>query len=337
MSSVRIFSNDSGAYGTGLAAQSLDSGSWDNDSELADTFFRRMGFGFGKDESRWSEDLSDVNLYQQVLSGTDAAIFSRSTNLYALLTNDDPFQYFGGLGLAVRNIDGKTPEMYVANMRKKDQMKSQTMQEFLNQELRSRYFHPRWIKAMQDSGYAGATAILDRMNNMWGWEVMTPEAVRDDHWQEFYQVYVEDKYNLDMKSFFENANPHSLAQILERMLEAVRKEYWSTDQATLQKIIQTYTELANKYDVVTDNDTFNNYVSDTAAGFGLTPILSAMPEATASAQSNSQQQVQQISGQKLEQVEQQAEKTEQSYYIEFGILLVILLGACSQLIQARRT
>jgi len=336
LSSVRIFSNDTGAYGTGLAAQSLDSGSWEQDSELADTYFRRMGYGFGKDESRWSEDLSDVNLYKQVLSGTDAAIFSRSTNLYALLTNDDPFQYFGGLGLAVRNVDGKTPEMYVANMRKKDQMKSQTMQSFLNQELRSRYFHPRWIKAMQDSGYAGATAILDRMNNMWGWEVMTPDAVRDDHWQEFYQVYVEDKYNLDMKEFFENANPHSLAQILERMLEAVRKDYWAADQATLQKMIETYTELANKYDVVTDNDKFNEYVNTTAAGFGLTPILSAMPEVAAASESSPQQQTEQVSGQKLEQVQYTAEPTDKSYYLEFGMLFVMLLGAFGQMLQVRR-
>ncbi len=44
---------------------------------------------------------------------------------------------------------------------KKDQIKTQTLAEFVNQEMRSRYFHPRWIEAMQDSGYAGATAILD--------------------------------------------------------------------------------------------------------------------------------------------------------------------------------
>ncbi len=337
LSTVRIFSNDTGEYGTGLAGQSLDSGSWEDDSELADTYLTRMGYGFGKDEKRWSESLGDINLYKQVLSGTDGVVFSRSTNLYALLTNDDPFQYFGGIGLAVRNIDGKTPEMYVANMRKKDNIKTQTMKEFLNQEMRSRYFHPRWIEAMQESGYAGATAILDRMNNMWGWEVMTPEAVRDDHWQEFFEVYVEDKYDLDMREFFENANSHALAQILERMLEAVRKGYWQADQETLQKMIETYTELANQYDVVTDNDKFNDYVNETATGFGLAPILSAMPEIAAEAQAVNAQ-TQQVQGQKLEQVEQQQTETDNSktYLMIFGILVIFFAGMLSNFISAGR-
>ena len=251
LSSIRIFSNETGNYGTGLAASSLASDTWETDDKLADLYLRRMGFAFGKDEKRWSENVSGDELYAKVLSGTDAAIFSRSTNLYALLTNDDPFQYFGGLGLAVRHLDGKTPEMYVSNLRKKDKLKAQTMKDFLNQEMRSRYFHPRWIQAMQDSGYAGATAILDRMNNMWGWEVMTPEAVRDDHWQEFFEVYVDDKYQMEMKKFFEEHNAEALAQIIERMLEATRKGYWAPDAETLKKMLETYTELANKHDVVT--------------------------------------------------------------------------------------
>lgn len=337
LSTVRIFSNDSGEYGTGLAGQSLDSGSWDDDSALADTYLTRMGYGFGKDEKRWSESLGDVNLYKQVLSGTDGVVFSRSTNLYALLTNDDPFQYFGGIGLAVRNIDGKTPEMYVANMRKKDNMKTQTMKEFLNQEMRSRYFHPRWIEAMQSSGYAGATAILDRMNNMWGWEVMTPEAVRDDHWQEFFEVYVEDKYDLNMREFFENANSHALAQILERMLEAVRKGYWQADEATLKKMLETYTDLANQYDVVTDNDKFNEYVNTAARGFGLAPILSAMPQVAPEAQASNAQ-TQQVQGQKLEQVNQQQTEVDhtKTYLMVFGIMVIFFAGMLSNFMSMGR-
>jgi len=336
LSTVRIFSNDTGEYGTGLAGQSLDSGSWEDDSELADTYLNRMGYGFGKDEKRWSESLGDINLYKQVLSGTDGVVFSRSTNLYALLTNDDPFQYFGGIGLAVRNIDGKTPEMYVANMRNKDKIKTQTMKEFLNQEMRSRYFHPRWIQAMQESGYAGATAILDRMNNMWGWEVMTPEAVRDDHWKEFFDVYVEDKYDLQMREFFENANPTALAQILERMLEAVRKDYWQADQETLQKMIDTYTELANKYDVVTDNDKFNEYVNTQAAGFGLAPILSALPEVAPEAAASAQ--TQKVQGQKLEQVTQEQSEVDNTrmYLMVFGILAIFLAGMLSNFLATGR-
>jgi len=164
LSSIRIFSNETGNYGTGLAGSSLASDTWETEDKLANLYLDRMGFAYGADEKRWSENVANTmgegeGLYSKVLSGTEGVIFSRSTNLYALMTNDDPFQYFGGIGLAVRHLDGETPEMYVSNLRKKDQLKSQTLDEFVNQEMRSRYFHPRWIKAMQDSGYAGATAI----------------------------------------------------------------------------------------------------------------------------------------------------------------------------------
>ncbi|GAB2884344.1 cobaltochelatase subunit CobN [Microbulbifer echini] len=326
LSSVRIFSNESGNYGTGLNGASLASDSWETDDKLADLYMRRMGFAYGKDESRWSEDSRNAALYGRVLSGTDGVIFSRSTNLYAMMTNDDPFQYFGGMGLAVRNLDGKTPEMYVANLRRKDNIKTQTLGEFVNQEMRSRYFHPRWIQAMQESGYAGATAILDRVNNMWGWEVMTPETIRDDQWQEMFEVYVEDKYQMDMREFFEEHNAEAMAQMLERMLEAVRKGYWPADAETLKKMVETYTELANQYDVATDNEKFSDFVSEQALGFGLTPLLSnqAINDVAASTA-----EPQQVSGQKLEQVQESKPQQKTQEFLWLVLLGILLAGFLS--------
>jgi cobaltochelatase CobN len=338
LSSIRIFSNETGNYGTGLASSSLASDTWETDDKLANLYLDRMGFAYGADEKRWSENVGNAlgegkGLYSKVLSGTDGVIFSRSTNLYALMTNDDPFQYFGGIGLAVRHLDGKTPEMYVSNLRKKDQLKSQTLDEFVNQEMRSRYFHPRWIKAMQDSGYAGATVILDRMNNMWGWEVMTPEAIRDDQWQEFFEVYVEDKYQMDMREFFEEHNAESLAQIIERMLEAVRKGYWDADEETIKKMVETYSELATEFDVATDNVKFNEYMDTAAVGFGMMPLSKALAEALAQPQvppptEVSSQQTEQVSGQKLEE-QAKSEPIEVDYSTLYWLFAIFFIGLIS--------
>ncbi len=331
LSSLRIFSNETGAYGTGLAGGSLASDTWQDDSKLANLYLERMGFGFGKDEARWSENLSDTGLYSKVLSGTDGVVFSRSSNLYALMTNDDPFQYFGGIGLAVRHIDGKTPQIYVSNLRRKGDEKVQTLEQFISNEMRSRYFHPRWIKAMQDSGYAGATAMLDRMNNMWGWEVMTPEAVRDDQWQEFFEVYVDDKYQMQMREFFEQHNPEALAQMIERMLEAVRKGYWQASPETLQKLLETYTEIANQHDVATDNQTFVDYVKEQNTGFGLAPLI---PNQTADITASSSAQTQQVSGQKLEQIEQ-SEPFETDYKLWWLLAGIFFAGMASPFFSRR--
>ncbi len=345
LSSIRIFSNETGNYGTGLAGSSLASDTWETDDKLANLYLDRMGFAYGADEKRWSENVGNAlgegqGLYSKVLSGTQGVIFSRSTNLYALMTNDDPFQYFGGIGLAVRHLDGKTPEMYVSNLRKKDQLKVQTLAEFVNQEMRSRYFHPRWIKAMQDSGYAGATVILDRMNNMWGWEVMTPEAIRDDQWQEFFEVYVEDKYQMQMREFFEEHNAESLAQIIERMLEAVRKGYWNADEATIKKMVETYSELATQFDVATDNVKFNEYMDTTAVGFGMMPLSEALAEAFAKAQpqvqppasSTASQATEQVSGQKLEE-QAKSEPIETDYSTLYWLFVIFFIGLVSHFVR----
>ncbi|RHW75382.1 cobaltochelatase subunit CobN [Colwellia sp. RSH04] len=100
---------------------------------------------------------------------------------------------------------------------------------------------------------------------------MTPEVIRDDQWQEFFDVYVEDKYQMDMRAFFEEHNAESLTQIIERMLEAVRKGYWQAHEATIKKMVETYTEIASEFDVATDNEKFNDYMDSSAAGFGLMP------------------------------------------------------------------
>jgi len=256
------------------------------------------------------------------------------------MTNDDPFQYFGGIGLAVRHLDGKTPEMYVSNLRRKDNIKAQTMEHFLNQEMRSRYFHPRWIQAMQEAGYAGTTVMLDRMNNMWGWEVMTPEAVRDDQWQEFFDVYVEDKYNLDMREFFEKNNAHAMAQIIERMLEAERKGYWNTDEVTIKTLVKTYAELAKTFDVVTDNTKFNENLKQQAIGFGLAALLPEMNTAKAEPPVTNQQskldnKAEQVTGQKLEEQHKQVDASKQDYTWLYLLAFIFIAGFFSNFIKPK--
>lgn len=344
LSSVRIFSNETGSYGTGLADASLASDTWEEDKKLSDMYIRRMGYAFGPDASRWSEKPgSDVigDLYTEVLSGTDAVVFSRSSNVYGMLTSDDPFQYFGGIALAVRNIDGKSPEMFISNLRKPNQEKNETLQKFMGRELRSRAFHPRWIKEMQAEGYSGALTVLDRMNNFWGWTVMDPNSTNDAQWQEFVEVYVNDKYDMEMKQFFEENNPYALAQIVERVLEAERKEYFETDQETLKKLTETYLEIANKYDVYTENDKFKENLQQLAKGFGMSFELPLKELAEQPAAQNPQQQPmsepqapaqqaaekQQVEGQQLEKQERKEQEADyETLYFLAGLGAIFLLG-----------
>jgi cobaltochelatase CobN len=227
-----------------------------------------MQYAYGPDESRWGEK-SKVNVYGEQLKGVQGAVLSRSSNLYGMLTTDDPFQYLGGIGLAVRHLTGQSPSLYISNLRDGNNTRAETAAGFLAKDLRTRYLHPGWIKQMQKEGYSGALEVLGSANNLWGWQVVSPEVVRDDQWQEYKEVYIDDKYKLDINQWFEKNHPQAQAQLIERMLEAARKEYWKTDAKTLQELAERYSELAQKYDVQTDNERFKDYVAQAAAGFGL--------------------------------------------------------------------
>jgi len=77
-------------------------------------------------------------------------LLSRSSNVFGMLSSDDPFEYFGSLSLAIRNLDGKSPDMVIANLRNATKAKAEDAGLFMAKELRTRVFHPRWIEEMQD-------------------------------------------------------------------------------------------------------------------------------------------------------------------------------------------
>lgn len=341
---TRIFSSESGAYSTGLEDATLASDSFGEaadggqdraagEEKLAELYLERMQFAYGPDSERWGEK-STVNLYAEQLRGVQGAVLSRSSNLYGMLTTDDPFQYLGGLGLAVRHLDGQSPELYISNLRDADNPRSETAAGFLARDLRARYFHPGWIKSIQQEGYSGALEVLGTANNLWGWQVTAPETVRSDQWDEFKAVYVDDKLELGINKWFEKHHPQAQAQLIERLLEAARKEYWDTDAQTLQQLAQRWQALAEQHDVISDNAKFSEYVEQAAAGFGLAAPASDSDSAeTPPGEPDAATPMQQVQGQKLEKQQAQPQPFD---WLPLVALLLIALALLAGIYQQGR-
>jgi cobaltochelatase CobN len=272
-SKTRIFGNESGDYGTKLPDATLASDTWEGDEQLAALYLSRMSWAYGPNPGHWSMKLTgrggeEVNAYAEHLRGTSAAVFSRSSNLHGLLSTDHPFEYLGGISLAVRHLDGTSPQLYVSNMRDPSRATLQTAERFLATDLRTTYQHPGWIAEMKKEGYAGTLALANAVNNFWGWSAVDRDVVRDDQWQAFHEVYVNDRYDLGLREWFEAANPGALAGIAERMLEAVRKGRWDADARTVSELVRTYTDLRDRHGIVSGNARLQQYVSAHVSGFG---------------------------------------------------------------------
>ncbi|MCC6161212.1 MAG: cobaltochelatase subunit CobN, partial [Nitrosomonas sp.] len=295
---TRIFASASGQYGTGLDNAALATDSWqdqsDGDRKMAEMYLDRSQHAYGPDESKWGRAMEQVNLYAEHLKGTQGAVLARSSNLYGMLTTDDPFQYLGGISQAVRYLDGKAPELYISNLRGGGSGKVEGAARFLASELTTRNFHPGYIKNLMDEGYSGTLEIVDSLNNFTGWQNTAREIVRSDQWQSFADIYVKDKYLLGLDQWFEQHNPHAQAQAIERILEAARQGYWEASEADLKILKDRYQDLAQRYDVHSDNQAFTQYLNN---GFGEQP--QAQTEATAS-----EMQSQTVEGMRLTKIEQ---------------------------------
>ncbi|WP_321779551.1 cobaltochelatase subunit CobN [Sulfurimonas sp.] len=330
LSTIRMFSAAQGKYGNGVSGTVSVSETWDKETRIAENFIRTSGYIYGSDESRWGTRVKDIDMFAQNLKGTDAVMFSRTSNLYGMMTSDDPYGYFGSIALAIRHLDGKSPQMLISNLRDPNNAKMQDVSEFISNELRSRYYNPKWIKEMQDSGYSGATRVLDVVNNFWGWQVVYPDGVRSDQWQEFVEIYYDDKYDMNMDEWFEKTNPTARAQMAEVMLEAVRKGYFQTDAKTIKKLVETLEEISKKHNHKTLNNKLKDFIkAQKAAGYGLS-IPIATPVANAlKAQSKPVVKVKaKVKGQKLEEVKKDIKEkvNYDSVAMWMFILFLVLLG-----------
>jgi cobaltochelatase CobN len=237
---IRVFAEAPGTYGNAVADASIASGSWDNDSTIANLYIRKMSYGYGTDI--WGESMEKE--FEAALSGTDAVIHSRTTSLYMSLDNDDFFSFAGALAQGVKHVDSlKTaPSLMVADMREKGNEKYVSIEKFMGMELRSRYFNPAYVAAMTKEGYAGAREIMKSVDNMFGWQVVYPEVVTNEKWQEFYEVWMKDRYHLKTTEFFNEHNPFARQSMSARMLEAVRKGFWKADEKTKADLAKIYVE-----------------------------------------------------------------------------------------------
>ncbi|MBL8532950.1 MAG: cobaltochelatase subunit CobN, partial [Betaproteobacteria bacterium] len=212
LAAVRLFSVPSGAYGTNVANVVPLSNTYGNaaeaDEKVSGVYFMRMHHAFG--QGMWGESANDtpglaVDLFKGALKGAQAAIHSRSSNVFATLDNDDFYQYLGATAQAIRQVNGATPEVLVTNMANPKAPKNETLEKYMGREMRARYLNPKWIDAIMAEGYAGAKLVNQVVEHLYGWQVTVPEAVDGAKWQEMYETWVADRHNLNIKQKFRDA------------------------------------------------------------------------------------------------------------------------------------
>ena len=244
LSTQRVFGGVNGSYGTGIQEMVKSGDQWEEEREIADTYINNMGAVYGNNKN-WGQ--YNAGLLRAVLHNTDVVVQPRQSNTWGALSLDHVFEFMGGLNLAVREVTGKDPEAYFADYRNRNHVKMQDLKEAIGVESRSTVFNPAYIKEVMKGKASSAAQVTEVVTNTYAWNVMKPNVIDNEMWDEFYDVYIKDSYDLGVQQFFKEQNPVTLQEITAVMMETARKGMWKATNQQLSRLAQLHTDLVKEF------------------------------------------------------------------------------------------
>ena len=237
---LRIFSNADGVYGSNVN-HLIDSGCWQDEDELANTFTRRKGFAYGRDgkpEQRvelMNSLLADVELTYQNLESVELGV----------TTIDHYFDTLGGISRSVERARGDTVPVYIGDQTN-GTAKIRTLEEQVALETRTRMLNPKWYEGLLSHGHEGVRQIEAQVTNTMGWSATTGQ-VSPWVYQQITETFVLDE---EMRERLATLNPAASAKVANRLLEAQERQYWSPDAAVLEALRKAGQDLEDKLEGV---------------------------------------------------------------------------------------
>ena len=267
VSTRRVFGGVNGNYGTGITGMVQSGDRWENSSEIAAVYLQNMGAYYGSEQA-W-EQVQQYAL-EAALTNTDAVVQPRQSNTWGALSLDHVYEFMGGMNLAVRNVTGKEPDAYLSDYRNRNRVRMQELKEAIGVESRTTIFNPNYIREKMQGGASAAAGFAAVVQNTYGWNVMKPDVVDNELWDEIYDVYVQDKFGMDLCGYFERQNPAALEEISAVMLETARKGMWHASNEQLAALAELHTELVDTHGpscsgFVCDNAKLRDFIASKSA------------------------------------------------------------------------
>lgn len=263
LSHERVFGGVNGNYGSGIQSMVEAGDRWENTSEIAETYLHNMGALYGSEED-W-EKMQDY-VFEAALTSTDVVVQPRQSNTWGALSLDHVYEFMGGLNVAVENVTGKTPDAYLSDYRNRNNVRMQEVKEAIGVESRTTILNPNYIKEKMKGGAGDASGFAEIIRNTYGWNVMKPDVIDNELWNDIYDTYVKDKYKLGTKEYFTSKNPAAIEEMTAVMLETIRKGMWNASDEQIKTLADLHTEVVNEYmpscsGFVCDNAKLRDFIS----------------------------------------------------------------------------
>lgn len=264
----RVFGGANGMYGTGITGMVESGDRWENESEIANVYLNNMGATYGNENDFGG---FKPGIFEAALQNTEAVVQPRQSNTWGALSLDHVYEFMGGINLTVRNITGKDPDAYFNDLRNRHKARLQDLKSAIGVETRSTLFNPVYMREQMREGASAANAMAETVRNTYGWNVMKPKVIDNEIWDQYYEIFVNDRLNVGVKAFFERENPAALQEATAVMLETARKGYWKATPEQLKNLASLHTGLVEKHEAgcsgfVCDNAKLQTFIGQQVSG-----------------------------------------------------------------------
>ncbi len=261
----RIFGGVNGSYGTGIMGMVEKGDSWDSTGQIARQYIKNMGAIYSANGgNKWAEMREGV--FEAALQNTSVVVQPRSSNTWGPLSLDHVYEFMGGMTAAIREVTGNEPTGYFNDFRNTSKAKVQELKEAIGVESGSTLFNPKYIAEMMKGEASSMERFAESFRNTYGWNSMKPDAIDQHIWNQYFDIYVEDKYDLDIKRTFEGKNPYALQEMTAVMLESARKGMWDASDMQIKTLSSLHAELVEKHAAgcsgfICDNTKLREFIS----------------------------------------------------------------------------
>ncbi len=240
--SLRVFCNADGAYGANVN-NLIESSNWNDEDQIAETYTNRKSFAYGRN----GKPSQQKALLNAVLGTVELAYQNLDSVELGVTTVDNYFDTLGGISRAVQRArGGKSAPVYIGDQTS-GQGAVRTLNEQVALETRTRTLNPKWFEGMLKHGYEGVRQIETHVTNTMGWSATTGQ-VSPWVYQKISETFVLDEV---MRNRLADLNVTATAKVVNRLLEAHRRDYWKPDAATLEALERAGEELEDKLEGVT--------------------------------------------------------------------------------------
>ncbi len=229
---LRIFGDMLGTYGAGIG-HLLENKNWESIDDLAKAYTNWGCYAYGRGKLGVRAEKEFKSIFRIV----EVTLKNEDSQEWDIFEGDDFNNYHGGMIATVRALGGN-PKSFVGDSSDPNKIKVRSLAEEGKRIYRTKVMNPKWIEEMKKHDYKGAEYFSKYVDHIFQWDA-TSEIIDDWMYEGIAENYV---FSEEMQKFFKENNPYALMNIAEKLLEAIQRGMWNTDEEVKERLREVYLE-----------------------------------------------------------------------------------------------